>query len=254
MTQNTFKDLFSGHADDYKKYRPTYPAALFEFLAQQVDQHQAAWDCGTGNGQGAGQLIRFFDRVYATDPSAHQIEQAPRIEGINYSVDTAEQCGLPDQSVSLVTVFQALHWFDLDRFFKEVKRVLLPGGVLAVIGYNTVITGIESVDQVYKDFCFEYLWEKNAWAMERESLNNNYQCIDFPFEEINAPAFEANMQWNYYDYLAYINTWSAVKTFIKQYSENPVSNFVVPKIESHWHDKQSLISVKFPLIIRLGRI
>lgn len=119
-----FKDLFSNHAKEYKEFRPTYPEGLFEFLSSQAPDHGAAWDCATGNGQGAEGLAKYFNHVYATDASSAQIKQAAPLKNVHYSVATAEHSGLPGQSTSLVTVFQALHWFDLEKFFKEVKRVL----------------------------------------------------------------------------------------------------------------------------------
>ncbi|MDF1796440.1 MAG: class I SAM-dependent methyltransferase [Coxiellaceae bacterium] len=247
-----FKDMFSGHADDYKRFRPTYPEALFSYLAGLAPNKTAVWDCGTGNGQGAQGLAQCFDQVIATDASAKQIEQAEAAANISYRVATAEGSGLDDGSVSLVTVFQALHWFELDKFYAEVKRVLQPKGVIAIVGYNTAITGIEGVDAVYRDFCFDFLWQKECWAMERKSLNDNYQTIEFPFEMIAPPSFHIEMQWNYEDYLSYLNTWSAVKVYIKRYNKNPVESFVIPKIEHLWVDKERSRIVRFPLILRLG--
>ncbi len=249
----SFRDLFSGHADDYKKFRPTYPQSLFEYLATLVPHCDAVWDCGTGNGQGAKGLAEYFEQVYATDASEKQIEQAESLNNVIFSVATAEQSGLQDNSVSLVTVFQALHWFELEKFFAEVKRVLVPQGIIAVIGYNTAITGITAVDDVYKAFCFDYLWQKQCWAMSRKSLNDNYQTIDFPFEEIQPPQFFIEMQWNYQDYLSYLNTWSAVKIYSEKYNQNPVETYVMPKIESKWPDKQKAITVKFPMVLRVGK-
>ncbi len=166
-----FKDLFSSHAEDYKKYRPIYPEALFSYLAQLAPNHKAAWDCGTGNGQGAVGLSPFFEKIFATDGSASQIQQAEPSETIVYQVATAENSKLKDNSISLVTVFQALHWFQLDKFYQEVKRVTKPKGILAIIGYHTALTGIEAIDKVYRDFCFDYLWQKNCWAMERPATD-----------------------------------------------------------------------------------
>lgn len=250
----SFKDLFSGHSEDYKRYRPGYPPELFEYLAKQVTEPQAVWDCGTGNGQGAVMLAPHFSHVYATDASAKQIEQAHAQDNIQYSVATAENSGLPDQSVTLVTVFQALHWFNLEAFFAEVKRVLKPGGVLAVVGYNTAITGIDEVDAVYKEFCFDYLWKKNCWAMERGSLNEGYVYVDFPFEEFQAPEFNIEMQWNYQDYLSYLRTWSAVKKYHQLFNEDPVETFVEPRIQDHWPSRDEARVVRFPLVLRVGRV
>lgn len=249
-----FKDLFSGHADDYKRFRPHYPDELFAFLAEKVSPHDIAWDCGTGNGQGAAKLAGYFLSVHATDASHEQIEQAISKPNVHYDVRIAEDSGLPDESVSLITVFQALHWFDTEKFFQEASRVLLPHGVLAVIGYHTVLTGIDIIDKTYNDFCFDFLWEKNAWEMERGSLNGEYKNIVFPFKEIkDIPAFQTEMEWDYEDYLAYLNTWSSVKTYIKLYGENPVETYVIPKIEKHWPDKTEKRTLIFPLIVRCFR-
>ena len=247
-------DLFSGHSDEYKRFRPHYPKALFSWLDKQVDNHQAAWDCATGNGQGAEGLASFFDKIYATDLSEQQVQQADANERITYSVATAEESGLTDHSVSLVTVFQALHWFDSEAFFTEAKRVLQDKGVIAIFGYHTAITGIEAVDEAYRDFNLNYLWEKQCWAMPRESLNQNYANMAFPFTPIETPEFYIHMQWNYHDYLAYLNTWSAVKTHQKKYQSNAVEAFVEPKIKDLWPDKDEKRLVKFPLVTRCGRL
>lgn len=250
-----FIDLFSNHAEEYKKFRPRYPKALFEYLASLCPNQHMAWDCGTGNGQAAEDLADCFQKVYATDASSKQIANAIPKRNIDYQVATAEESGLADNSVALITVFQALHWFNYGKFFTETKRVLQANGILAIIGYHTVLTGNPIIDQVYQDFCFNFLWDKHCWAMERNSLNTSYETVEFPFApEMITPEFSSSMSWSYNDYLAYLNTWSAVKTYIKKYDENPVDVFVKPKIESAWQDKESAIDVRFPLLLRVGKI
>src|SRR5262245_38403499 len=125
----SFKDHFSTVASNYALYRPRYPAELFAYLATLVPTCEFAWDCATGSGQAAVALAAHFKRVIATDASATQIangETHPRVE---YRVAPAEQSGLAAASVDLLTVAQALHWFDLPRFFVEANRVLRPRGV-----------------------------------------------------------------------------------------------------------------------------
>lgn len=164
-----FIDLFSGHANDYKKFRPRYPQELFTYLSSLCPNLTLAWDCGTGNGQAAQDLANYCPQVYATDASAEQIKQAEPKNNIEYRVATAEDSGLASASVDLITVFQALHWFDIDKFFAEAQRVLKPQGVLAIVGYHTVLTGNQLIDQTYHDFCFNYLWEKNCWAISHSA-------------------------------------------------------------------------------------
>ncbi|NJN88139.1 MAG: class I SAM-dependent methyltransferase [Leptolyngbyaceae cyanobacterium SL_7_1] len=128
MANPTFKDHFSDHAQNYAKYRPGYPTVLFDYLATLVERPEVAWDCATGNGQAALGLAAHFPTVYATDASAEQIAHAFPHERIHYRVASAESSGLANCSVDLVTVGLALHWFDRERFYQEVQRVVKPGG------------------------------------------------------------------------------------------------------------------------------
>src|SRR6184192_242197 len=132
-----FKGHFSGHAVEYAKFRPHYPDDLFEYLALIAPRHELAWDCATGNGQAAAGLARHFDRVIATDASAQQIASAELNDRISYRVAPAEASGIDSASVDLILVAQALHWFDIDRFFTEAKRVLKENGALAISSYTS---------------------------------------------------------------------------------------------------------------------
>jgi ubiquinone/menaquinone biosynthesis C-methylase UbiE len=149
-----FKDHFSGQAADYAKYRPDYPRELFAYLASLTPTRQWAWDCGTGNGQAAVGLAAFFDRVVATDASEKQILNAERNARIDYRVAPAGRSDLDSSSIDLVTVAQALHWFDLDAFYIEAKRVLKPRGALAAWCYNLLEIAPE-IDAIVNRFYHE---------------------------------------------------------------------------------------------------
>lgn len=153
-----FPDHFSKQANDYARYRPFYPAALHEYLASLTPEHDRAWDVGAGNGQAAIGLARHFRSVVATDPSEQQISLAMPHERVTYRVATAEHSGLDDQSIDLIAVALAVHWFDLDRFYAEVKRMIKPQGVLAVWCYNlTEIT--PAIDRVMESYYHDVLGE-----------------------------------------------------------------------------------------------
>ena len=134
-SEPAFKDYFSGHSGSYAEYRPTYPNALFSFLADCCAQHRLAWDCATGHGQAALALSSVFEKVFASDASEVQIQAAKSDPRIEYFVSPAEASGLDDDSIDLITVAQALHWFDIPGFFDEAQRVLVPSAVLAVLFY-----------------------------------------------------------------------------------------------------------------------
>ena len=181
-----FKDHFSDQAADYTKYRPNYPNELFAYLASLVLARECAWDCGTGSGQAAVALTEFFDRVIATDASEKQILSATKSARVEYRIAPAENSGLSSHSLDLIAVAQALHWFDLDAFYMEAKRVLKPEGALAVWGYGLLEIAPE-IDAVINRFYREIVGP--YWPPERKIIESRYQTIPFPFAELQPPQF-----------------------------------------------------------------
>jgi SAM-dependent methyltransferase len=240
------KDLFSGHSKSYAAFRPTYPKELYQFIYGHVHAFDIAWDCGTGNGQAARDLASVFTRVFATDISAAQLKNAVRAENIVYA--EGEATDLPDQSVDLITVAQAIHWFDQDRFFREVKRVGKKEAVLAVWGYS--LPGIASeIDILMNDFYSGVVGP--FWDPERKLVDDHYRSISFPFREIGTPSFRFSAFWTCDDFQGYLNTWSAVQHYQQAKGENPVDRIIRP-IQVLWGDGRR--PVTFPLFLRLGRM
>ena len=130
------EDRFTGLAIQYARYRPIYPVRLGEYLFSLTDKHQAAWDCATGNGQVAAILSPYYKKIIATDISPGQISNALRKSNILYIVSEAERAPIAPAAVDLITVGQAIHWFDFDMFYPEVKRILKPGGIISCWGYS----------------------------------------------------------------------------------------------------------------------
>jgi SAM-dependent methyltransferase len=216
-----FKDHFSRQSGGYARHRPTYPDALFRFLASTVSSHDAAWDCATGNGQAAIALAEHFSDVIATDASQQQIDAASRHPKVNYRVATAEVSGLADHSVDLVTVAQAFHWFDHDRFFAEAKRVLRPAGVLAIWCYELCAVTSECdavIDTLYRDIVGNY------WPPERAMIEDGYAGVQMPGTPIALPALDMNLEWRAPDMLGYLRTWSACKRFEADRGRDPVDD------------------------------
>lgn len=241
------KDLFSAQADLYARYRPVYPPEVFEYIFALTDERQLAWDAGTGNGQMALELAKKFDKVYATDISSQQLSYAALGDNITYAHEAAEKCSLADASANLVTVAQALHWFRHNDFFKELKRVLKPGGVFVASTYNLFETGTE-IDSLIHHFYTEVIG--SYWHPERRFVDTGYKNIEMPLKEIKAPDYTMSCHWTFDELMGYLNTWSAVKTFIELNDYNPVDELATA-IRPYW--KYDSLKINFPLTLRVGK-
>lgn len=242
------KDNFSGHAADYARYRPAYPQELMAHLAGIAPAQQLAWDCATGNGQVAGMLATYFEQVTATDISENQLKNAVQLPNISYKVEQAENSSLPDQSVDLIVVAQAVHWFDFERFYQEVRRVLKPNGIIAIIGYGLLKTH-PSLDQVIGHFYSKVL--DGSWDPERNYLDEGYRTIPFPFQEVEVPPFSSSYTWTPDDLIGYLNTWSAVKHYEKQQGHNPVQ-LVEQQLREAFDGETA--TVNFDILTRIGKL
>ena len=207
----TFPDYFSGHAGLYASARPAYPSSLFAFVASIAPSRARAWDCATGNGQAALGLTREFARVEATDASAPQIAHALPSDRVGYSVQAAEQTNFAASSFDAVCVAQALHWFDFERFYAEVRRVLKPHGVFVAWGYDA-FTVETDFDREFIASILEPL--EPYWAPQNALLWNGYREVPFPFERLAVPDFSLQMRWSFPQLFAYVSTWSAVRKYL----------------------------------------
>ena len=247
-----FKDHFSGHADLYRGARPTYAEALFDWLAAQAPDRALAWDAGCGNGQASVALARRFERVVASDPSANQIADAAPRANVDYRVERAEHSSLADGSASLVTVAQALHWFDFAAFYAEVRRVLKPRGVFAAWAYAAC-----SADDAAIDGAIEHLYGDALtgpyWPPERAHIDAGYRTIPFPFEAIAAPEFPMVMRWNVDQLLAYLRSWSATQRYIAANGIDPVG-LVEADLRAAWGESARLREVRWRFHLLAGRV
>lgn len=241
------KDRFSAHANQYAQFRPTYPPALYEFIYQQVQHFDAAWDCGTGNGQAARELSKKFKKVFATDLSTKQLENAYQAENIIYSIAN-EKSSFADNSVDLITVAQAAHWFNMKVFSEEVKRVSKPTGIVALWGYGLLSIHPE-IDLLVHHFYTQIV--DSFWDKERRHIDEHYKSLYFPFQEIQSPAFTISALWTLTQLEGYLTTWSAVQKYMAVHNRNPVDD-LISQIKIHWKDERQ--TVNFPLFLKLGRV
>lgn len=243
----TFKDHFSKQAADYAKFRPSYPQELFDYLGRIAPSRQLAWDCGTGSGQAAVALASVFDRVIATDASEKQIANAQPHGRVEYCVAPAENCDIASGKVDLTMVAQALHWFDLDRFYAEARRVLKPNGVLAASAYNLLHIQ-PAIDDVVNRYYYDVVGP--FWPPERK-LVENFGDLPFPFHEIEPRKFEMTAQWDLEHLVGYLRTWSSTQRFIAARCSDPLEQ-ITDGLSGAWGDRQQTRNVTWPLVVRVG--
>jgi len=250
LSQNsfvTFKDHFSKQAADYAKFRPSYPRDLFDYLGSIAPSRQLAWDCGTGNGQAAVGLASVFDHIIATDASEKQIANAQSHKIVEYRVAPAENSDIGSETIDLIMVAQALHWFDLDRFYGEAQRVLKPKGVLAASAYNLLLIN-PAVDEVLNRYYYEIVGP--YWPPERK-LVERFDELPFPLPQIDPPKFEMTAQWNLEHLVGYLRTWSSTQRFIVANASDPLKQ-ITDDLRAAWRDPHEIRIVTWPLVLRIG--
>ncbi len=253
MQNSNFKDLFSTQAVDYARFRPTYPQELFSFLSNLTKNKNSAWDCGTGNGQAALELAKFFNHVVATDPSSKQIQSAMLDPRITYMTASAEDFYSPekeyDEKFDLITVAQAFHWFNHAKFAYVVKHVAAKDCHLVVWSYANAFVSPEvdsAVHHLYEDILHDY------WDPERKLVEEGYKSITMPFEEVPAPVITMKAEWSCEHFIGYLSTWSALQKYIARNGKNPLVE-EAEKIKTAWGNQENR-TVSWPLSIRIWKI
>jgi ubiquinone/menaquinone biosynthesis C-methylase UbiE len=247
---SAFKDHFSGHAEDYASYRPTYPPELFASLASLAPSLERAWDVATGSGQAALLLADHFGRVIATDGSVRQLTSAQRHDRVIYAAALAERAPLPAGTVDLTVVAQALHWFDARAFYDEVRRVSVSGALFAAVVY-TGFRVTPAIDRLTSRFYDETL--RSFWPPERVHVESAYETLPFPFERVALPRFSMQTQWDFNALLSYIRTWSALKRFIAERQTDP-SEGLAAELAEVWGDRRVSHRVDWDLRVLAGRL
>jgi SAM-dependent methyltransferase len=246
----TFEDHYSGHADAYARHRPRYPDELFAWLASVSPGRALAWDAGTGSGQVAVALANHFDRVIATDASAEQLSHAMPHDRVEYRHEPAGNASPRAASVDLITVGAAAHWFDLDGFYREVRRVGREGAVIALFSYGPRDFA-DAIAPVVHRFQEQVL--AGYWPERIQLVHDRYATLPFPFDEIPTPAFSMTADWNLGELLAFIETWSASERYFQERGTRATSE-IAPELAALWGDPASRRRIQCPLFIRAGRV
>lgn len=242
-------DNFSKTAEGYAAFRPQSPDVIYDFLFSHTPAFGAVWDCGTGNGQVAVRLAEKFDKVYGTDISAPQLAKAQQRGNITYLEERAESTSIQSGTIDLITVGQAIHWFDFDAFYKEVNRVAKPGALFAAWTYtNLRLTDAinEVLDYFYNDITRPY------WDAERKWVDERYATIPFPYKEVEVAPMEIVTRWSFEQLWGYLHTWSGVQNYIKMVGSDPLL-LIEDDLHKAWAGAE-LLTVCFPVYVRAGYV
>jgi ubiquinone/menaquinone biosynthesis C-methylase UbiE len=243
--------LFASVAREYANFRPGYPTDLFAWLARVAPARDAVWDCGCGSGQASVALAEHFEQVRATDVAPEQIAAARAHPRVSYSVAPAERSGLAGKSFDLVTVAQALHWFDVDAFYAEARRVARPGAIIAVWNYPRPQFVDVALDRLFFEFYSGVVGP--YWPPERRHIEAGYQTLPFPFEEVAAPEFALELSWNLEQVLGYVGSWSATARYRQALAADPVP-LLRASLSAAWPAEGGPVAIRMPIGMRAGRL
>src|SRR5262249_2496743 len=143
-----------------------------------------------------------------------------------------------------------LHWFDLDAFYGEVRRVLKPSGVLAVWTYGVLHVEGAEIDPLVQEFYYDIVGP--YWPAERRFVEDGYESLAFPFAAASPPSFNMEEQWERAHLLGYMRTWSATARYVDKNDVDPVAE-LEERLAPLWPDASTRRKVTWPLALRIGR-
>lgn len=246
-----YTNHFGEKSSDYLRFRPDYPRYLYEYIVSEVRRHDLAWDAGTGNGQAAIKLAEYFNYVIATDINQAQLDVANKKDNIQYHCWSSEKTDIADATVDLVTVAQALHWFNFDGFYQEVRRVAMPESILAAWCYS--LGQIDAKLDPYIKVLYEEILGDTYWPRERRFIDEAYTAIPFPFKKIKTPQFNMIKQLDFADLVGYLNTWSAVKEYQKRNQKNPI-DLIFHDLQKAWGVASTKKTMQWSIHLLMGRV
>ena len=245
------KNWFDQGGAAYAGFRPEYPPEVSRFLIALHHDAEVVLDVGAGTGQLTRLLADHFSKVIGIDPSADQLKHAYEAPNIEYRCCRAEDLDIPDQSVDMITVAQAAHWFNLEAFYQGVQRVIRPNGIIALISY-----GVLSLDDPYLDARFQHFYKHEIgpfWPPERALVDEGYKTIAFPFDEVQAPQIEIKLNWDLEAFLGYLSTWSATRRAIEAGEDARLEKFALDLTQS-WGEVSAKRCITWPINMRVGRV
>lgn len=240
------KRYFEGneHVKLYSKYRPSYPHDLIEKIINYLKEkdngpYELAIDVGCGSGQASWLLSPYFNKVIGYDVSENQIKQAKfqcsESSNVNFVVSPSEKLPLPDGSVNLIIVATAIHWFQMEKFFIECKRVLKKNGTLAIFGHlqPRIIHKEKSTELTkcltdYTDLLLPYSPKEIHYILNKYEGINPLILGDIERNH----SFYMDCNWNVEYIMQYLQTLGIYQNYC---DKNP-NNSIIETIKQRFHE------------------
>jgi SAM-dependent methyltransferase len=188
--------------------------------------------------------------VIATDASREQIQFAIPHEKVEYRVEPAEGTTIEAHSADLITVGVAIHWFEFDPFYVEVRRVAKPGAVIGVWTYDypSIFPAVNLIIDRYNRETLEGYWPERI-----HYLTEHYATLPFPFEPISPPEFTMHTEWDLTELIGFIRSWSATQHYLAENGPHSL-DMTWMDLEQAWGDPQTTHSIRWPLYLRVGKV
>ncbi|GMH36232.1 hypothetical protein BSKO_04100 [Bryopsis sp. KO-2023] len=253
--------LFDSQAQEYAKYRPTYPNELYDAVYAFADlpSYGVALDIATGSAQAALKLTEKFERVVAIDPNEKMLSMAQPHPKLELCLGSAESLGVPPESADLITVAQALHWFDLRQFYSEAKRVLRPHGALAAWSYGLArFEDNHAASQILRDFSWKHVGPYRADNAKDLIARTHSELPPLPeeFGVVEKKTMEMKTRMPFSNFIRYVETWSSYNTFKenRRDARDALLNFRVECMSAlRLKDESEVVRVVFDLAVILAK-
>lgn len=239
---------FDAVAGQYRLFRPHYPKALYAWLASLTGQHEVCVDCGTGNGQAAIEIAPYFQRTIALDSNANQIKHAVLHPLVDYHCLPVEAMEFSENSVDLIISASAAHWFDLPSFYSRCHHLLKFEGYIVLWTYTwpkTDSVAIQAILDEMKRFLDPY------WSPQSLLHLNEYKHLPFPFQSIDSPSFQFDIEWDTDQLLNFLATWAAIQEYLQKVDVSFLQTFK-KKFQARW-PSGGKINFVFPLYMKAGK-
>lgn len=228
-------------AQNYSKYRPTYPRQLLDKIFAFQEKHhvgnELALDLACGSGQLTFDICSQFRQTIGIDISKEQIACAKNkattlhIPAVQFVVGTASKLPLQNESVDLVTCSVAWHWLDPETVFTEIDRVLKRPGILAVSTYFFERLQHHFCNELFSSFFnTATIWQDGPYGNVRDVIANHYKDVKLPYPLAERHDMIQESSITLHELQGFVKSWDSYDTFNQKNPGNTTLEDTIEKM------------------------